>query len=579
MAFPLTRWETVAADEAAVDALAREAGMPRAIAHLAVSRGYGTLPEAERFLNPRLSDLSDPFTIHGMDSAVERILDAIVAGRRIAVFGDYDADGVTATALAVLAFRRMGANVTSFLPHRMEEGYGLSVQAVDRCLLECEPDLVVTVDCGTTAHEALAHMRKCGVEVVVTDHHESDGNPVASDVVNPGLGSVAEDGDLVGVGVAFKLCHALVKEGIRRDLAWAKTIDLREYLDLVAIGTVADVAPITGANRILVRHGLTRLANTSSAGLRALMDQAALQGPLEAYHVGFVIGPRLNAAGRLGSAEPALQLLLTEDPGEAGRLAETLDRTNAERKKIEDGVRQEAEDLIDAFFDGEKHFGLVVGRQGWHPGTVGIVAGRLVSRYRRPAVVVAFDEDGKGRGSCRSIDTVDILEVLQECADLLSSCGGHKMAAGLSVEKRNFEAFCERFNAACAARLAGTDLRRVQRVDGWIRLGDADKALLEALQNVKPFGLGNPTPVWGARGVRLLAPPKPVGRNGAHLRMTFVDGGSQANAIAFNMGGSAIPEGEIDVLFEVRADDFAGRKSVQLVVKDMAGGDGACRDP
>lgn len=561
-------WKTIEVDEAVAVNLASELDIPRPIARVLAGRGLEKPEEAERFVNPRLSDLSDPFVLSGMKEAVERIWRALSTGQKIAIYGDYDADGVTGTALLVSVLRGMGGQVTPFLPNRLTDGYGLTRGALDRCIEVCAPELVITVDCGTEASEAVESAGRSGVDVVVTDHHELSANVAcALALINPKLGGDENTMPLAGVGVAFKLCHALIRHGLDRGKQEVADIDLRNYLDLVAIGTVADVVPLLGENRILVHHGLACLNRTKSPGLNALVDVAGIQTGVNCYHLGFIIGPRLNAAGRLGSAEPALELLLTDDPVRARQIAGELDAANRERKRVEETITTEALDEIDGYFDESAHFGIVTGRKGWHVGTIGIVAARLCRRYHRPAIVVGFDEHGQGRGSCRSVDDVDIVEILRECSDLLVSFGGHRMAAGLVIENSRFEAFRTRFNELCCAKLEGSDPRPVQKVDAWINLGQADERLFKAIQRLRPLGLGNPTPTWGTSNVRLVGQPRTVGKD--HLKMIVSSGATQLDAIAFGMAGREIPEGPIDMLFHLQENTYMGRRALQLNVKDF----------
>ncbi len=562
-------WITAEADEARAVALASELELPLPISRILVARGLSDSGEAERFLNPRLSDLADPFDIIEMLVAVEHIWQAIQAGSRITIFGDYDADGVSSTALMVLVLQRLGATPEYYIPSRQDDGYGLTVDALTKAVEKTSPDLIITVDCGTNSNAAVTHARKLGIGVIVTDHHECLESPPsdAIAVVNPKLGECDAAKVLAGVGVAFKLCHGLVKHGNANGYAAVDGLDLRDYLDLVALGTVADVVPLMGENRILVRHGLLQIKASPRCGLSALIRVAGVRTEIDCYHLGFLLGPRINAAGRLGSAEPALKLLLSEDPSIAKRLAGQLDAANRERRRIEETIVQEAVAFLDTTFVEDTTFGLVVGSEGWHIGTVGIVAARLCSRYKRPAVVVAFDGDGLGRGSCRSVGSINLVEVLHACADLLESHGGHAMAAGVSIRRENMEAFRERFNTVCREQIKHDDLVERHVVDGWITFGEADKALLDAIGQLRPLGMGNPTPIWGTRNVRIMGRPRVVGKN--HLKMTLVSGGSQLDAIAFGMAGRKLFKAPIDILFNVQVNNYLGRESVQLSIKDF----------
>ena len=456
----------------------------------------------------------------------------------------------------------------------------LSTQVLDKWHRNVYPflraeggSLIVTVDCGSNDGEAVLKAKDAGVDVVVTDHHEVSEPAPAVALVNPKLGESDDLKSLAGVGVAFKLCHALVKAGLEDEWPELATLDLRDYLDLVAVGTVADVVPLTGENRTLVRHGLARLNGEPCLGLRALKEVAGVHSRVSGYHLGFLIGPRINAAGRIETADIALDLLLEKDPRHARELASRLDSLNRERKRIEDEILEAAVTQLGRRPKSVPG-GIVVSEEGWHLGTIGIVSSRLTGLYRVPSAVIAMAKDGMGRGSCRSTEAVDILAVLEECGDLLETFGGHRMAAGLSIDRSNIEAFARRFDEACAARLEGTDLRHTQRVDAWITLGEADYTLLNAVDRLRPLGQGNPTPTWGVRGVRPVGPPRVVGKKMAHLKMTVAAGGSQMDAIAFNMGDVRVPDGALDIVFQLQENTYLGRKKLQLNIRDFCASQG-----
>lgn len=562
-------WKTAACDETLATRVAAESNLPPPLASLLVSRGFRDAEAIDHFLQPRLSDLSDPFALPGMDQAVDRIWSAIGAGERIVVFGDYDADGVSSTALMVRVLSRLGAQVQPFLPHRLDDGYGLSADTLKRCADELHPQLLITVDCGTGSIEAVKAASASGLDVVVTDHHEPAGHVApALAVVNPKLGSEACAKNLAGVGVAFKVCHALIKRGRDRGQAAAAALDLKEYFDLVGIGTIADIVPLQDENRILARYGLDRLNKTRSEGLKSLIAVSGIKNGVDAYHVGFLLGPRLNAAGRLGDARAALELLLTDAAARALELARQLDASNRERQEVEAQIVEEATQEIDGFFKPKEHFGLVLARAGWHAGVIGIVASRISAKYRRPAVVISLDEAGMGRGSCRSIEGFSLVERLEDCSDLLVRFGGHAMAAGLDIEAGRVEAFRQRFDEVAAKALSGTDLRAVQNVDAWMDLAAVDEAFFQSIERMRPFGFGNTTPVWAARGVRVVGAPRRVG-DGKHLKLVLASGGRQIDAIGFGLGDREVPEGPLDVAFQLQKNTYQGRESLQLNVQDF----------
>jgi single-stranded-DNA-specific exonuclease len=567
----LTQWKTHAPDPAVSARLNAELGLPMPVCRVLATRGIGSASAARDFLNPRLSTLSDPFLLGGMDRAVDRLWKAIHARESIVVFGDYDADGVTATALVMMVLGRLGGRVSYFLPHRARDGYGLSLGALRRCLDLRMPELLVTVDCGTGSRDAVRLATESGVDVIVTDHHESDGTlaePVA--LLNPKLGCPPSMLPLAGVGVAFKLCHALVKSGLDRGEPACSELDLRDWLDLVALGTIADVVPLLGDNRPLVRHGLLRMRASGSVGLNALMKQTMKDCNVTPHHIGFVLGPRLNAAGRMASADEALEMLISTDVDMAARLAQELDKRNGERQKVEAGLREEAEKEITRLLAAGLRHGLVAGRTGWHVGTIGIVASRLCDQYSRPVVLVSFNEEGVGRGSCRSPDGVDLTRVLEECRPVVVAAGGHRSAAGVTVRKENFDAFCERFESGCRSQMKDGLTRPVTWVDDWISLREGENGLVPAMQHLEPTGEGNAKPVWGTRGVRVMGAPRVVGKN--HLKFRVGDEGMDREAIAFGMGNQArtITEGTtLDVVYNLEENLYYGGRSLQLTVRDF----------
>ena len=567
MGSPRRQWQTVASDAAAVRALIRQLELPEALAQILVGRGIREPDRARDFLDPRLSRVSDPCAMTGMNAAVERILPALERGERIAIYGDYDVDGVTGSAVLVSVLRRLGGTVDSFIPDRQRDGYGLSTTAAGRCLAETDPGLLVTVDCGTLAVEAVKTLQARGVDVIVADHHELSGEVApALAVVNPKQDDDASIHDLAGVAVAFKLCHALIKRALERGSDLPK-VDLREWLDLVAVGIVADVVPLTGENRILTYHGLRQLNAGTRPGLDALLDVAGIRRPIRSGQVAFMLGPRLNAAGRLGDAHDARRLLLSETASEAGEIAHRLDAANTERRAIEKGLLRAARKQVAALHGDDEPFGVVAAGGDWHVGVIGIVASRLCDLYGCPSVVIGFNSEGDGRGSARSVAGVNILDVLQNCREALDGYGGHAAAAGLTLHAGQLDAFRERFNACCARALGDRDRRPVIRVDAWIGLGEADHALVAALDRMAPFGAGNPEPVLGFRSVRLLGPPRLVG--GDHLKMTLGSGERQLDAIAFRMGSVEVPDGPLDVLGALQENTFRGRTSLQLRVADF----------
>ena len=434
-------------DPLAAGRLLRTLNVPAFLAELLVRRGHQDPERAEDFLNPKLRSLRAPELLPGMAAAAARVLEAVRRGERIVLYGDYDVDGVTSIALLARVLKAYGAKVECFLPTRIGEGYGLSAAGVERCCETHRPELLVAVDCGTTSVNEIAGLRARDVDAVVLDHHEpGEKLPDCTALVNPKCG-----GDfhyLCSAGVAFKLAHALLKQSP------VASLDLKDFLDLVALATVADIVPLIGENRIFVRHGLRQMASTRWPGLAALMRVAGVTAPVRGGDVGFRLGPRINAAGRLGSAQEALQLLLTDDPAEASRLADRLDGYNRERQGVERAVASDAEEWLGKNFEPGRDTAIVAGSRDWHVGVIGVVASRVMRRHHRPTFIVGFDGAGEGKGSGRSIEGISLVSLLRQCADHLEKFGGHDMAAGVTVNEKAFPAFREAFESA--ARAAAT---------------------------------------------------------------------------------------------------------------------------
>jgi len=491
------------------EALARALGLPPLIGQLLWQRGLTTPHAAGPFLACDLADLPDPFRLHEMDRAVARLQRALAQRERICVVGDYDVDGLTSAALLVRVLQRLGATPVTYVPHRVHDGYGFSRKAVAFATQQ-GATVIITVDSGSTAHAQLAHAREQGLDVIVVDHHEMahQARPPAYALLNPlQPGCPYPEKGLASVGVAFKLAQALATSPQDRDALW-------DELDLVCLGTVADVAPLVGENRILVRQGLQRLSRTSKVGLRRLMAVADLHPPaLTAEHVGFILGPRINAAGRMSAPERALALLLTEDPAEAQTLAEHLQAENRRRQQVEETTLREALAQVDGHVNFTQHRVIVVSGRGWHPGVIGIVAARLVERYHRPAIVVAV-ADGVGKGSARSIPPFPLVEALAECRQWMLGYGGHEAAAGLTIAEDRLPGFRDAINAVAWRRLDPEALVPRLAMDAEVPLQAVTPTLVEALERLGPFGAGHPRPRFVSRGLALWRPPQPLGRHG-----------------------------------------------------------------
>jgi len=551
-------------DQEVVDELSSALAIPEALAALLVLRGYGSEGDARAFLRPNLTGLSDPLSWADMPEAVAAIQQAVRRGDPVLIHGDYDVDGQCSAALLTRVLHEAGAQVHAFVPHRVRDGYDFGPAGLARAR-ELGARLIITCDCGITAVETVRAARAQGIEVIVSDHHlPGDALPPATAVLDPRRPDCASpDKDLCGTGVAFKLAQALVPAlGLPDTLPW-------HFLDYVALATVADVVPLIGENRILVRHGLKLLANSRWPGLAALVETAGLTGkPLRAGHVGFILAPRLNAAGRIGDAGDGLRLLLTDDAAEAARLARELETLNARRQEMDQQILASAEAAL-AAQGSEDDRAIVLAADDWHPGVIGIVASRLVERYGRPTFLIAWEGD-TGRGSGRSIHGFDLHGALHRVGSHLEKFGGHSMAAGLTVRRDRFEEFRVAFLAVAAQLLRPGDLVPAQRVDLELPLANLSEDLERLMRHLEPCGAGNPAPVFGVRGARAVGARR-VGTN--HLRFTLDDGSGALPAIGFQVADQ-VPQGwlehPLDVAFRLERDDWQGRSTLQARVATIA---------
>ena len=567
------RWDLAPAQPLLAAHLGERLGVSSLLAQCLLNRGL-TEPEACRaFLEPRLASLTDPFLLPDMRAAVDRLEQARQRGETVVIFGDYDVDGVTASALLQEVLEGLGWSCAVYLPHRFDEGYGLSRDAVTNCLRRHPATLLLAVDCGSTAYETVAELREQGVDVIILDHHQpGPRRPPAVAFVNP-RASVGESGpcegrELCSVGLAFKLAHALVKEGRRRGEAEAHGLDLRDWLELVALGTIADVVPLTGENRILVKAGLARLNRTKRPGLQALCEVARCAAPLDTFHVGFQLAPRLNAAGRLETAQTALDLLRASSPEAARTLATQLDDWNRERQEVERGILGEIRRRLQEGFRPETDWVIVEGDPEWHLGVVGIVAARLVQEFHRPALVLGGD-GGYLRGSGRSIPGFDLAAALRACGDLLVRHGGHAMAAGVSLEPDRLEAFRRRLNDLARRTLAAEALCPALWLDAEVRLSDLTPEVMEELDRLKPAGPDNPPVQLVARGVSLQRPLQRFGRDRRHVRLWVTDGRAVCETIWWSGGLEPdLPVGTFDLAFVPQWHAWNGRRRLRLRLLD-----------
>jgi single-stranded-DNA-specific exonuclease len=530
-----------------------------------VARGHDEPERAKRFLRPRLEHLNDPALLAGGSAAAERIAQALRGGETIMVHGDYDVDGICATAVLTRWLRSLGGRVHAFVPHRLRDGYDFSASGL-AAARDAGATLVVTVDCGTVAHGTISAAASEGIDVIVTDHHTvADTLPNAVAVVNPNRPDCPfPDKGLCGAGLAWRVA------GLVADAVGADPAPLHDLLDLVALATVADMVPLTGENRVLVQYGLRRIAETGVPGLRALLRVADVDpAAVSAGKLGFQLAPRINAAGRLGDSADALELLLTDDDERAAALARRLDELNAQRRAEDRRTLEEVVAGLDASFDPERDYGLVLEGEGWHPGVIGIVASNVAELVHRPVVMVAL-ENGKGRGSARSIHGFHLYDAISACAEHLERFGGHRQAAGMDIRAEALPAFREAFNAEARARLEGEDLRPVLRPDLDIELADIDAQLAHWFGYLGPHGIGNPGPLFRVRSVRVDG-PRVVGST--HLKAELVHGRARVDAIGFGFAErfppAQIGDGPWDALFRLERNEWRGRVSAQARLVDL----------
>jgi len=557
------RWRIRSTDEARAARLASELNVSQVLARLLVARGYTDPQDAYRFLNPALHDLGDPKQLPDIEPAVRRLARAIERQEPVLVYGDYDVDGVTATALWLTTLRRLGVRAEPYLPHREQEGYDLHPNAI-AAAQRIGAQLVLTCDCGTRAHHAVDALNAAGLEVVITDHHEpSDHLPNALAVVNPKRAdSRYPFRELSGVGVSFRVAEALLRE---RNLA--RNSFYNKVLDLVALGTVADVMPLVGENRILVKHGLKRLHQTKRVGLQTLKQVAGVKGYPTARDISFGLAPRMNAAGRLENATLALQLLLEDDLQTAQQIAQTLDKHNRERQDLQEVAVQEAITQIERE-NLTRHRALVVHSPNWRHGIIGLVAGKLRERYYRPVAAVTI-EAGVARGSMRSIPEFDLTALLAQMKPLCLKCGGHAAAGGFAIAVEQLDALRTLITDFANAHLTDDDLIPTLDIDQEIAPSEATLRLIQELRMLEPFGAGNERPLFVCRNVEVLG--SRTDRSGKHLFLTVRGaGGIATDAVLWDGGDYPIePQTRVDLVFDLEEDTYKGYGATRWVIKDF----------
>lgn len=568
MAPPLV-WKARPCDEAAATRLERELGLSPVVARLLAIRGHHEPEAAERFLRPSLSHLQDPWKLADLAPAVDRLLGAVARRERIVVHGDYDVDGVTSTVILRRALELLGGDVTHFIPERLRDGYGLQPATIERLHAD-GARVIVSVDCGIRAPEAARRARELGLDLIITDHHEPDAElPQALAVVNPKRHDCGyPDKHLAGVGVALKLVQGLCQKAGRE--GW-----LQAFVKIAAIGTLADVVPLVGENRVIAKLGLEQLTRgPHKVGLRALLDVSGLAGKtIDAYHIAFMVAPRVNAAGRMASADIATRLLLASDDAlaaEAVALAQQLDAENTKRRAEEQEIVAAAKKAVEHDPDVGAHTVLVVAGEGWHRGVIGIVASKLVDAYYRPAIVLSI-ENGVAHGSCRSIPGFNVLGGLEACASMLDRFGGHKQAAGLQLDAAKIPAFRRAINDYAADVLTPDDLRPNLSLDGALDFDVLTPRVVSDLMAMAPFGLANPRPVFSAAGIEVVEGPRRLKER--HLKMSLRQKGRTFRAIAWNAvekepvlaGGP----GALEVAYALEQNEFNGNTYTELRLSDV----------
>jgi single-stranded-DNA-specific exonuclease len=574
--------------------LASQLGVDPLVASLLIQRGVGDRQHATRFLSPTLNALHDPALLPGTQRAAERIVCAVARCEPIVIYGDYDVDGITASAILWHVLRYLGADVSTYVPHRLAEGYGLNREAITQIASRGKP-LIISVDCGVTATAEAVVAKDMGIDLIVTDHHEFDAAnlPDAYAIVHPRLQETGEQsvsapneggdtdlpsgypfGDLCGAGVAFKLAWQIGRAHCGSDrLPDAMRDLLLDLLSLAALGTVADIVPLVDENRVITRFGLGQIKRTRFVGLTALIGASGLASDdISTYHVGFVLGPRLNACGRMGHARDAVHLLTEATPDEAQDIVSALTHANEQRRSTEHDMVARARHIIETSgYDSDDTRALVVGDISFHAGVAGIVASRLAERYARPAIVLAYDGDNAS-GSARSVPGVSVYEAIGECDDLLTSWGGHAMAAGLQLPRKRVDVFRNRFVGAVNDRLAAEDMVAIVDVDAQCTLSDVRIDVWDQIDRMAPFGRSNPSPTLCVRDAVIAQPPRRMGKEGKHLRMMIRREGRTVDAIAFGMGDLAdqLAAGmKLDVVFEPKLNVWQGSRRAELHVKDL----------
>lgn len=555
--------ETVETEK--IVSLSKETNLPMNIVRILCNRSLDDTNSILKFLNPDMNDLIDPFKMTGMKVGIERLTQALFNNEKILVYGDYDVDGITSTTLLYMVFNKLGANVDFYLPNRLTEGYGLTETSIN-IAKEKGVSLIVTVDTGVTAVNEIAYAKSIGIDVIITDHHEpGEGLPDAVAIINPKQPDCDYISELSGVGVAFKFAQGLFRT-LNQDEK-----ELEEHLDLVALGTTADIVPLVGENRIFTKFGIKQIARTTKPGLKSLAFVSGLMGEdISTGQVVFILAPRINALGRLGKADEAVRLLATKDERLASEIARKLDQENKRRKQIDEKTLNEALEQMSKIVDMEHDNAIVLAGEGWHQGVIGIVASRLVERYHLPTVMISL-HDGEGKGSARSIPGFHLCEALKQCEDLLIRYGGHKYAAGLSIKTENVEEFRKKFVKVSNNTLSEDDVVPKLNIDLEIELTDIDDSFMESIEDFAPFGPHNMRPIFMTRNCEVVGQPYVVGKN--HLKMKVRKGDAMFDVIGFGFGDMARVISSkgclVDIVYVIEYNTYNDIKRKQIRLKDI----------
>jgi single-stranded-DNA-specific exonuclease len=557
--------------------LAKSLRVSPLLAQVLINRGITDTSTASVFLRPKLTDLIDPNEMPGIAPAVQRLKQAITNGEKVTLYGDYDVDGITGVSILWQLLRLLGADVDYYIPHRVDEGYGLNIEAVEN-LAESGSRLLVTVDCGVTAFDAVERAGQLGLDIIVTDHHQPDTRlPKTVAIVHPALNESYANQDSAGAMVAFKLAWALANEfspGRRLEP------QLREFMlsatSLAAMGTVADVVDLRGENRVLTSYGLKALPECKLSGIQALIETAGLTGSrLDSFHIGFRLAPMLNAAGRMGHARLAVELLTSDSPARSLQIAEYLKEQNSQRQQCERKIfKQACQMIVERDLNHPDRKSIVLASEDWHTGVIGIVASRIVDKFYRPTIMInaGATENGLAQGSGRSIPGFCLLSAIKACASHLNSFGGHTMAAGLTIEPEKIDPFAAEFEAYASQNLKSNDTAAKLHIDALVPLVEFRRGTVSELQQLGPFGQGNPEPTFATKGVRLIGPPKRVGAGGDHLQIAITDSTASVRCIGFRFGKleKKLLETEFfNVAYQPKINTYNGNTNVEFVITDI----------